>query len=668
MTITNNVAAKLVVAFVASAMLVSLAFAPVANAQTNEELQAQIAALLAQIAALQSQIGGGSSSASYTFTRDLTVGATGEDVRQLQVFLNANGYVVASTGAGSAGMESTYFGGLTKAALAKYQAAEGISPAVGYFGPITRAAVHADMGGTTGGGSTDGGSTGGLEGGAGSISDADYLSGLNNEEVGEGEEDVEVAGLDIEADGSDIEITAVNLNFSQGSGASRDFDRYADEVSIWFDGEEVARLDADEFEDDDNFDKTVSLDRGAIVRDGDTGELVVAVSGINNLDSSDAGDEWTVEFESVRFRDAQGAVVSDTTTGDINDATGRTFSFETFTTAADVELKITSGEDDINDARVIEVDASTDTDNVELFSFELEAEGESDITLDDVPMLFTATGDGAPQIDELANAVQLVIDGEVVDSMSVPSSATTVSLLTFDNIDYTIGAGETVEVIVRADLNNLDGSTFQAGNTLMVEFGEDETDNTGFNAEDEEGNDLEDNDVTGSASSDAHSFYTVGPNVALVSVSQSASTQDSANNDTATFKIVYDVTAFGGDIWVSDTATATTATTPVAGTSGVFYRVDHAGTATVAGLSSTVTFVSATGITDAGSDGIKINEGKTARFTLTTTRTNTSANGTAALFRMALEGIAWEDSAAGANEFVYTFSLEDFETDYIFIN
>lgn len=75
------------------------------------------------------------------FTRDLTIGSTGSDVLALQQILNANGFAVNTAGAvGSAGFETDYFGSLTAAALGKWQAANGVSPAVGYFGPLTRAA------------------------------------------------------------------------------------------------------------------------------------------------------------------------------------------------------------------------------------------------------------------------------------------------------------------------------------------------------------------------------------------------------------------------------------------------------------------------------------------------------------------------------------------------
>lgn len=125
------------------------AIVPIAGAQTLtiEQLQAQIAQLLAQIQALQTQLAtqtgapAGGASVSCSFTRDLTVGAKGDDVMCLQKTLNANGYAVAASGAGSPGNESSYFGPATKAALAKFQAAKGVTPSVGYFGPKTRTAI-----------------------------------------------------------------------------------------------------------------------------------------------------------------------------------------------------------------------------------------------------------------------------------------------------------------------------------------------------------------------------------------------------------------------------------------------------------------------------------------------------------------------------------------------
>lgn len=83
---------------------------------------------------------------SGSFTRDLETGMEGADIKQLQVFLNTHGFVIAGSGPGSVGNETMRFGALTRAALAKFQAENNITPSVGYFGPKTRAIMNAMMG------------------------------------------------------------------------------------------------------------------------------------------------------------------------------------------------------------------------------------------------------------------------------------------------------------------------------------------------------------------------------------------------------------------------------------------------------------------------------------------------------------------------------------------
>lgn len=75
-------------------------------------------------------------------TRDLYYGVVSEDVRTLQKFLNVSGFQVAATGGGSLGNETQKFGPATQKALVKFQAANGIKPATGYYGPITRATIQ----------------------------------------------------------------------------------------------------------------------------------------------------------------------------------------------------------------------------------------------------------------------------------------------------------------------------------------------------------------------------------------------------------------------------------------------------------------------------------------------------------------------------------------------
>lgn len=79
----------------------------------------------------------------YQFNKDLFFGITDADVLFLQKKLNQDPKtMVATSGAGSPGSETYYFGNATKAAVAKYQALHGIVPAVGYVGPKTRAVLN----------------------------------------------------------------------------------------------------------------------------------------------------------------------------------------------------------------------------------------------------------------------------------------------------------------------------------------------------------------------------------------------------------------------------------------------------------------------------------------------------------------------------------------------
>ncbi|MFZ2621442.1 MAG: peptidoglycan-binding protein [Minisyncoccia bacterium] len=152
--ITTSKTAKLAAGAVGFVMAIS-AFMPVlASADTASDLQAQINSLLATISALQAQLsattGGSTVSSGYTFNTNLTIGSKGADVMNLQKVLNMSADTqVASSGAGSPGMETSTFGPLTRSAVAKFQTKNGISPAAGYVGPITRAKLNSMGGGVT---------------------------------------------------------------------------------------------------------------------------------------------------------------------------------------------------------------------------------------------------------------------------------------------------------------------------------------------------------------------------------------------------------------------------------------------------------------------------------------------------------------------------------------
>ena len=80
-----------------------------------------------------------STTALYSFPRNLQQGSRGTDVLNLQKVLNlSTDTQIAITGAGSPGKETTSFGAATKTAVIKFQKKYNITPAAGYVGPATR--------------------------------------------------------------------------------------------------------------------------------------------------------------------------------------------------------------------------------------------------------------------------------------------------------------------------------------------------------------------------------------------------------------------------------------------------------------------------------------------------------------------------------------------------
>ncbi|MDB5260497.1 MAG: hypothetical protein JWN37_728 [Candidatus Nomurabacteria bacterium] len=79
-----------------------------------------------------------SASTTYSFTKNMMLGSRGIEVTNLQAFLITGGYLKLDAPTG-------YFGGLTRAAVAKWQKAMKL-PNTGYFGAMSRAMIKATYG------------------------------------------------------------------------------------------------------------------------------------------------------------------------------------------------------------------------------------------------------------------------------------------------------------------------------------------------------------------------------------------------------------------------------------------------------------------------------------------------------------------------------------------
>ena len=157
-TLTTN---KVAAAAIGVAMVFSFAFVTPASAQTVDSLAAQIASLLATISGLQAQLaamsGGttGGTMMSYNFTLNHSQGDQGGEVMDVQKFMNAKGFTVSATGAGSPGNETSFFGSRTQQAVVAWQNANaasvltpvGLTSGTGFWGPSSRAYANS-MGGS----------------------------------------------------------------------------------------------------------------------------------------------------------------------------------------------------------------------------------------------------------------------------------------------------------------------------------------------------------------------------------------------------------------------------------------------------------------------------------------------------------------------------------------
>ncbi|MEK7646214.1 MAG: peptidoglycan-binding domain-containing protein [Patescibacteria group bacterium] len=616
---------------------------------------------------------------AYSFSTNLMVGSTGADVSALQTALINAGFSIPAITSG--GAVKGNFGSQTKAAVMAYQASRGI-PNTGFVGPLTRAALNGGavatapttpaMGCPVGyvctptnpsNPSTPVVTVGGLSGTDGLISDVDELSSYSNEEVGEGQSDVKVLGMDVEASKEgDIRIRSIKVSFSSsgnGSADSDDLDDYLDGVTIWMGSTKVGSADVSSFNEDSsgNWSKTITLSSDAVIRADKTQKIYVAVDAVSTFDSGDIdSDSWSVDVESIRFEDGSGVTTSDTSTGDI-DGMDVAIDFASFSSASDTELKF-SKDSSSPESSIIVVDDENNTDDVILAIGKIRLDGSSDVTIDELPITFTSS---AAAVASTTNSVTLKIGNDTfTETVNIAVGALT-GTVTFDNLDYTVEAGETdLKFTVLADINDIELDTFDEGDYLYASFTASNRDM--MDAENEEGDALTSSEKTGTVTGDAMEFRTEGIGLTLLSTETDATTGTSANDDIGLFTIKFKITAIGDTMYVSSVATSTT--------SGYNYVIDKGGVATAA-LTQTSSIVNNTD-TDVSTNGnYVIEDGESENFTLSIS-VPLGTGGTSGQYRAALTGVKWDTTdvnpatAAYANN--YTSDLDTFKTAYKVLN
>jgi len=613
MTIANTkVLAKVVAAFAVAALALS-AFALSASAQTTTTTTTTTTA-----------------SACASFNRDLTVGSTGPDVTALQQWLISKGFTIA---AGATG----YFGGQTQAAVARYQASVGISPAAGYFGPITRAQVNsvACAGGNTGGNdddddddddSNDDDDDGDLEGGEADLSDFE----LNDEESegAEGEEMVDIATLEFDVEDGDVLVERIEFVASSTNDdlEEQPWDFFDTLYILDADGDEVAEIDAsdrDEWdEEDENGDegdeyRIVFTDIDTIVREDDRAQFTLSADIASNIDTADQAQE----FDFLVPEDGVRAVDSEDIQHYIPSSDSEEVSFG-FGEEEAGDLNINSSSDDPDSMTLIsDEDDEADVDDA-VFVFELENDDDVDVLVTDITIdVATSSNDS---IDSLLDSATLVVDGEEYDG-DINDDGT----IDFEDVDFVVGGDDEVTVELFVTLaEDADGT---------VDFS---VDDDNITAESDETG--EDSDVSGSASSETHTIGETG-------ISVDGTSTDADQNDAGTigtFEITFEVTAEGDeDVYIFDRADDNDADDSSATSTreGVLYNIYQGSSqASATTTDSSILQSSADTVTVTGGRYYIVESGESETFTLTVSLD--PAAGTTAQYYIELDEITFDDN------------------------
>jgi len=644
----------------------AVAAAPSAQAATAEELAAQISALQSQLVSLQGQLGGTTTTTSttttgtttsvaacagVTFTRNLTLGSTGTDVKCLQALLNSSAdTVVATTGVGSSGNETVYFGGLTKTAVVKFQnkfAAEvltpvGLTAGTGFVGAQTRVKLNAMLAGgttttTTTGTDTDTTTTTTTttttDGEEGEFTVALNSTPSNNQKVEEGEEAQAVLGLKIKATGSDINIQRVTLSFD-----TKPYD-YLKTVYL-YDGSTVVAeeaLDSDNVSKVDSNDYRITLssfENKFVVAEGTTKVLTVKVDGADSIDTDDLGNVLAISLPSdSSIRGVDGAGLNQYGGGDTNT---RNITFEE-PAAEGATLTLSTNDDTPLDRNVV-ADSDGTIEDSTLLVFDIEAE-DDDLTITDINnVLITSSvaGKYPDTVYLLDSSNEVIAESSVTENDSDFSgdNATTVGSVDFEDLDVTIADGETETFTVEFDYDT-EATGYAAGMTFSASITDIEGDNADFSeviAENSDEDELDADQYSGTATGNDAIVFAIGPMFTISSISTTSSEPETATSTiSATFKVV--VEAVGGDIYLAKKVTDVSAFNVVS-------YLDDA----LLGDAGSITYTRPSAATEETNDqdvvGYQVEKGESLTFTVNATREVSDAG----YYDLRMESILWADA------------------------
>lgn len=624
--------AKFAAGFVGFAIALSLVVTPVTSvkAQSVSDLQAQIASLLAQIAQLQSMIGGGGSATTGSApVAPLTLGSSGAEVTKLQNWLISKGYAIP---AGATG----YFGGQTQAALAAFQAANGISPAAGYYGPVTAAKVASMTGsvptpgtpGTPTTGTPSGITTPGVEG----ILTAELAptpgSGTT---IRGGQQKAPLIGLRLKAVRSDIAVQSIRVNL--GTSLSIATKILANLVLLDSSGNTLARIDnlQGSISEEGTTRFVVFSGFNMVIPKDSQRDVIVAGDLFTNVSGNTGSKTFTIPVNGVRGVDGVALDQRSPTTAFSNSVTVDT----ALTDSATLTVSLSPDSPLARQTIATEGSSRDEINRLELSRVRLKATGDN-VRVRTWPVTITKSGSGGATA-----STAYLMDG----STEISSATISSGVATFSNLDFWVNKDQTRTFTIMTKVTGANNTSagFAASTTGAV-----------ITAENTEGTTVT---PTGTASS-SEIAYVLDKGLEISLVSKSVSTDGvpqgtpaSGVTSTSTLSAVFSVKlkAVDSAVFVGTVASGTPAF--ASSTTGFKVYKNGAYDGTISASATTTSFSRPSGYSESNNT-FTLNDGDETTIPVTFAITGRKVDGTAVASQgsqvaIGLEGVQWILSTGG---------------------